>query len=1076
MSHRPVLKTIGRLLVGAMLFNALAPLSAIAQDRPVVSPQAQRQLQRYAQLNQRIEQAKADKARTPADKAAEHLKRAQDAAAALRADLSARTPSAAGAKDQRDLRADLRAIGPNTRVEVQRAQALTPERRADHAARLKEHLQGTREGQAAMRAELVATGAELQKKNLPSVIAERQQLALAQFDQRSQAFEQLSAAWLKDPSDANLSALAKFFDDHPAQKKAQPFDPKKLPWSTPKPTTRQPAETKTAWFQQLWGQQAIRTAQTTTVGPITFQIPPEPGQAPTEADLAQTPETQRTPAIVAQASALGNNPLAIHNWVRNTIEWVPTWGAVQSAEDTLNKKRGNAHDIASLQIALLRASGIPARYQYGTIEVTADQATNWVGGVNVVQAAQQLLGQGGIANRGIASAGRIGKVQLEHVWVSAYVNWAPARGARQGTPTQHVNPIGPHNAWTALDPSYKQYSYTAGYDLKNAVPLDANQLLNAAQQGATVNASEGWVQNLNQAAIQSQLTDYQARLKTYIDSQSATATVGDVIGRKIIPAIAPSLIAGSLPYTVTLQSQQVSTIPASLQHRFTYKLYASAADRADDNALIGYTEKTSQLVGKRLTLSYVPATQADADLIASYLPKPHADGSPIQPSEFPTSLPGYLIRLKPQITLDGQVVATSNQSLVMGTDLLSTGGFTQLADPSQWDLTGEESNVVGNATAIGVSASGISAKQLNDLKTRLEQTRTQLQANNTAGLSGEQISGDLLTATIWSWFAAADSHNRLSQNQANMVENPGLSYGLFHALAEPVYSWGVIRQVKFPGVNMDIGHVRLMSWSKANKPDEWVSYNRLRGQYMSALEHAVPERFFNDPAQCNVQGGTTNPALPSCPQGISAVKAIAIAASQGQRIYTITPQVYASNPGIVSNQLSAHSQSTKQLVQSYLDAGWEVSIHQSPIAQSAWTGAGFTVIDPTTGAGGYLIEGGVNGGALFGLLVGLVAGITAIVAGPVVAAIVGIIGFLISQYFAWFTDDNLNFSAARLIGIVAGIVLAVILGGYVVVSFSGLFVLGLALLLLTLVRLIAVEIYNTIIVGDIRDLSQRTST
>jgi hypothetical protein len=59
---------------------------------------------------------------------------------------------------------------------------------------------------------------------------------------------------------------------------------------------------------------------------------------------------------------------------------------------------------------------------------------------------------------------------------------------------------------------------------------------------------------------------------------------------------------------------------------------------------------------------------------------------------------------------------------------------------------------------------------------------------------------------------------------------------------------------------------------------------------------------------------------------------------------------------------------------------------------------------------------------------------------------------------------------------VAGIVLAVILGGYVVVSFSGLFVLGLALLLLTLVRLIAVEIYNTIIVGDIRDLSQRTST
>jgi hypothetical protein len=172
--------------------------------------------------------------------------------------------------------------------------------------------------------------------------------------------------------------------------------------------------------------------------------------------------------------------------------------------------------------------------------------------------------------------------------------------------------------------------------------------------------------------------------------------------------------------------------------------------------------------------------------------------------------------------------------------------------------------------------------------------------------------------------------------------------------------------VTFPGVNMDIGHLRTMGWSKSNDTSEWVNYNRLRGQYMSALEHVVPEQFFNDPAQCNVQGTSTpNPALPACPQGVSAVKAIAIAASQGQRVYTITPQVYASNPAIVQNQLAAHSQSTRERVQGYLDAGWEVAIHQSPITQSGWTGAGFTVIDPTTGAGGYLIEGGSNGGTIF---------------------------------------------------------------------------------------------------------------
>jgi len=378
--------------------------------------------------------------------------------------------------------------------------------------------------------------------------------------------------------------------------------------------------------------------------------------------------------------------------------------------------------------------------------------------------------------------------------------------------------------------------------------------------------------------------------------------------------------------------------------------------------LLSFTEKTSRLVGKRLTLSYVPATTADADLIASYLPKPHADGSPILPSELPTSLPGYLIRLKAQINLDGQVVAQASQAVQMGTDLYSTGGFTQLYDPSQWDLTSEESNVAGQATAIGISAGGISANQLNALKDRLNTVKTKLEAQDVTGLTGEQVSGDLLTATIWSWFAASESHNRLSQNQAQMIEHPGLSYGLFHAVANPVYSWGVIRKVTFPGVNMDIGHVRNLTWSKDHDEKSWVAYNRMRGQYMSALEGAVPERFFNDPAQCNPVGTTTPVAgLPDCPQGISAVKAMALAAQAGQKIFTITREVYASNPDIVSTKLSAHSASTRDRVQQALDVGYEVSIHEAPISQDGWTGAGFAVIDPATGAGGYIIEGGSNG-------------------------------------------------------------------------------------------------------------------
>ncbi len=955
---RPWIRATAQVLVCALAVNALSPLSALAQGKgkaPVVNPAAQRQLQQMAQWQERIEAAKVERARSPAERVDDDLRQAQDVLLSLREDARARgtVPQAEPARGER--RAAPRALAESQRSEHRRA--------------LRERLSAARAGQQLLQAEFERTGQELRAKQVPAEILARHEEAAQKFQSRRAEFERLHDAWERDSGDAPTAALADFFERHRAKRSPSPRAPQQLPWSAPRPTKRQPAETQTSWYQQLWADRQVKLAQAGgSIGGINFDIPPEPGQAPTEADLAPGAETELTADIRAKAQELGNNALKIHNWVRNSIEWVPTWGAIQSAQDTLDKQRGNAHDIASLEIALLRAAKIPARYQYGTIELPIEKLRNWIGGVAHPSAAQQLLGQGGIANRALVAGGQVAAIRMEHVWVQAYVNWAPSRGATQGKPDQHVHPVGPRNAWVALDPSYKQYSYTPGMDLKTAVPLDAQALLSAAQQGATVNEAQGWVQNLNQAALQSQLADYQNRLSNYIQSQNANATVGDVIGRKILQQQAPSLLAATLPYTVVSAGQQVSAVPSSLQHQFSYRLYASDTDRMLDSPLLSYTEKTSQLAGKRLTLSYVPATQADADVIASYLPKPHADGSPIQPSELPSSLPGYLIRLKPQLTLDGQVVASASQALTMGSDLYATGGFTQLYDPGQWDQTNDDSHVVGQATAIGISAGGISAGQLNRLKTRLEAAKTSLQSGDTAAigtLSGEQLSGDLLAATIWSWFAAAESHNRLSQAQAGMVEVPGLSYGLFHAVAQPVYSWGVIRQVKFPGVNLDIGHVRNLSWASDNDANKWIAYNRLRGQYMSALEHAIPERFFNDPGQCNLEGTASPiPTLPACPQGVSAVKAIAIAAQAGQKIYTITAQVYADNPNIVNSALWAHSYETKGKVQAALDAGYEVTIHEAPITVSGWTGAGFTMIDPQTGAGGYLIEGGSSGGWL----------------------------------------------------------------------------------------------------------------
>ncbi len=86
-------------------------------------------------------------------------------------------------------------------------------------------------------------------------------------------------------------------------------------------------------------------------------------------------------------------------------------------------------DIASLTLALLRASKIPARYVHGTIDVPATAFKNWVGGFSDITAAANFATSGGIPITTITSGGQITKIRLEHIWVEAAIDFQPSRGA-----------------------------------------------------------------------------------------------------------------------------------------------------------------------------------------------------------------------------------------------------------------------------------------------------------------------------------------------------------------------------------------------------------------------------------------------------------------------------------------------------------------------------------------------------------------------------------------------------------------------------------------------------------------------
>jgi hypothetical protein len=242
-----------------------------------------------------------------------------------------------------------------------------------------------------------------------------------------------------------------------------------------------------------------------------------------------------------------------------------------------------------------------------------------------------------------------------------------------------------------------------------------------------------------------------------------------------------------------------------------------------------------------------------------------------------------------------------------------------------------------------------------------------------------------------------------------MIDRPGLSYGLFHLHAQPIKLYGTITtRVSFQGLNMDIGHLRSLRWSQANDPAAWVTYNRMRGQQASALEHATPEQFWVDRKQCRYtdeNGQTVNPTLADCPQAVSAVKALAIAASQGQKIYTITPK----NAATALPQLSV-SRTVAAEIKNALAAGKEVTVHEKAINAHGFSGVGYILVDPETGAGAYLIEGGGNGGwmtllaaASVSILSIIVTSTTILISMPYFVALIAtvVLSIALAMYYGW---------------------------------------------------------------------------
>src|SRR5215471_2296087 len=261
--------------------------------------------------------------------------------------------------------------------------------------------------------------------------------------------------------DKPISKALDFLEANTPKPEKHHFDPHNLPHRSLKADHPiMPKLTRAEWDKALSADFAANVSTRSGSDGINnaASIRPLGTTPPTAADLAETIEVKFTPEIKALADSLDKNPVKIYNWVRNNIEFTPTWGSIQGAELCMENRGGNAFDTSSLLIALLRYSGIPARYQMGTIEVPIDKFMNWAGGFTNAEAAASLFASAGVPSvvRRVDQNGRVVSVKMEHVWVKAFVDYGPSAGA--------VNVKG--DTWVEMDASFKQSSFTSGIDLE----------------------------------------------------------------------------------------------------------------------------------------------------------------------------------------------------------------------------------------------------------------------------------------------------------------------------------------------------------------------------------------------------------------------------------------------------------------------------------------------------------------------------------------------------------------------------------------------------------------------------------
>jgi RHS repeat-associated protein len=637
--------------------------------------------------------------------------------------------------------------------------------------------------------------------------------------------------------------------------------------------------------------------------------------APGPEFLAATDDAQITTKIREQAAALGNNPVAIFNWVRNNIDYLPTYGSIQGSELTRINRRGNAYDTASLLIAMLRAAGIPARYQYGTVDMPVAKAQNWLGGNIAPNQVVELMQKGGIPAKSVAVAGgAISTIRFEHIWVEAYVDFAPSRGGVNRTPS----------SWVPMDASFKKYEVHAPINISQGVPFNAQAVI-AQADARTTKGQFGSVTGFDLTILNDAYNAYFPQAVDYVNQVKPNATWMDVRGYAAIVPSGMPILAGGLPFALVAKGNTYAALPDALRHIVKISYYASEADYSEDLPEFSYSMPLAKVGISTIGIDYAGASQADRDLLAQLQRDNAASFSP------------YLINVVPQVQIEGQAVASGN-AVQMGTVQYWKA---DISDPHGI----YPPTIAGNRTLAGSRATYVFDPA--GMSTDVVQKRLDLIPDGVSLPVRETL--QQAGMHFWMLRETMDA-NWASQFAGKVVRLP--SVGAFSTPLQVTFAFGVARSGSFGPFQTDIKR-NLYAAVNDTQAHQLQMFTAI-GTTGSLLEATVWEMLLG------LQLGS----------GVSAAKVLAVANDRRIPVYMVD----ATNVGSVLPLLQVTAD-TKQEIQNAIAAGNRVVVPEREVTIGKWSGIGYVIQDPVLGTGVYQIDGGLSGAEVAGCAVGFLANV-----------------------------------------------------------------------------------------------------